>query len=111
MNTSPQLTSTNAAVPSKEQSWREHAKRQKESGLSRKAYCCKYQLNYDHFGYWERKWREQMSSPELVPVHLNRLAKIIPESGTVICTLAFKNGHELKIHDKALFPMLLSLWG
>ena len=49
----------------KEQFWKDHAKRQKASRLSRLAYCRKHQLNYDHFGYWERKWREQAAPSKL----------------------------------------------
>jgi hypothetical protein len=108
MNIVPQIISARETDTAKEQIWREHVTHQKESGLSRVEYCRKYQLNYHQFGYWERKYREEVTSSKLVPIHLNKPTKIVPET---VCTLALKNGHELKIHDKALLPMLLSLWG
>lgn len=107
MNTVPQLISIQEAETAKEQTWKEHAKHQKESGLSRIEYCRKHQLSYTQFGYWERKCREAESS-KLVPIHLNKPTKIATET---VCTLALKNGHELKVHDKSLLPLLLSLWG
>lgn len=100
------------ATLDQEQFWKEHAKNQRESGKSRVAYCRKHQLNYNQFGYWEQKWRHQATvSSGLLPVHVNRMSKITnaPQPST-LCTVSFKNGHELKIHDKAVLPMLLSLW-
>jgi hypothetical protein len=108
MNTVRQITSIHETATAKEQLWKDHAKHQKESGLSRIEYCRKHQLSYNQFGYWERKRREEAVSSKLVPIHLNNPTKIAAET---VCTLALKNGHELKIHDKALLPMLLSLWG
>ena len=52
MNTVREITITRELVTEKEQIWQEHIKVQKESGLSRKAYCVKHHLNYDQFGYW-----------------------------------------------------------
>lgn len=108
MNIVPQIILAHKTDTAKEQIWKEHVTHQKESGLSRVEYCRNHQLNYHQFGYWERKYREEVASSKLVPIRLNNPTKIAP--GTV-CTLTLKNGHELKIHDKALVPMLLSLWG
>jgi hypothetical protein len=108
MNIARRIISTHETDTAKERAWKERAKHQKESGLSRMEYCRKHQLSYTQFGYWERKWREEAVSSNLVPIHLNDPGKIAPET---VCTLALKNGHELKIHDKTLLPMLLSLWG
>ena len=108
MNIVPQNISTHETDIAKEQVWMEHVTHQKESGLSRVEYCRKHQLNYHQFGYWERKYRGKVASSKLVPIHLNKPTNIAPEP---VCTLVLKNGHELKIHDKALLPMLLSLWG
>lgn len=111
MNAVTQMTSINESLTEKEQFWMGHAKCQRESGLSRIAYCRKHQLNYDQFSYWKQKWRQQTTSARLLPVNLNKLPTItdIPQNQT-ICTLAFKNGHELKIHDKSILHILLSLW-
>lgn len=111
MNTVSQITITGEPATEREQFWKEHAKLQRQSGLSRKAYCLKHQLNYDQFGYWESKWRQQKVVSRLLPVHLNRPVKTsdIPRPET-ICTLVFKNGHELKVHDQSILPMLCSIW-
>lgn len=111
MNTAPQITSTEKMFTEKEALWKEHAKRQRESGLSRVAYCRKYQLSYDQFGYWVQKWRQQSAPARLLPINLSNLPTTISIPKTQpLCTLTFKNGHELKIHDKSVLPMLLSLW-
>ncbi|MCW8397634.1 transposase [Legionella sp. PATHC038] len=108
MNISPQIISPQETDGTKEQRWMEHVTHQKESGLSRVTYCRKHQLNYHQFGYWERKYREEIASSKLVPIQLNKLTQRAPET---VCTLVLNNGHELKIHDQTLLPMLLSLWG
>lgn len=96
----------------KERFWKEHAKRLEASGLSRMAYCRKHQLSHDQFSYWLRKWRKQEASLALLPVQLKEppVTQELPELKT-LCTLAFKNGHELKIHNQDVLPMLVSLWG
>lgn len=111
MNTVPQTRITGETATEREQFWKEHAKLQRQSGLSRKAYSLQHQLNYDQFGYWEGKWRQQKVASRLLPVHLNRSVKPnnIQRPDT-ICTLIFKSGHELKIHDQSILPMLCSLW-
>jgi transposase-like protein len=112
MNTPTAIASSKVTTTEKEQFWKEHAKRQRESGLSIVAYCRKHQLNYDQFGYWRQKWRQQTAASRLLPVHLNQTPKIADSSRSdTLCTLVFKNGHELKVHDKSVFPMLLSVWG
>lgn len=108
MNIIPQIIATPETEDMKEQIWVAHIKAQKESGLSRVAYCRKHQLNYHQFGYWERKHREQLGTSKLVPIHLIKPTSKAPET---VCTLVLKTGHELKIHDQGLLPMLLSLWG
>jgi hypothetical protein len=96
----------------KEQFWRLHAKQQRESGLSRIAYCRKHQLSYEQLGYWEYKWR-QMKVSNLLPVHLRGVEPKLPASVTqdLVCTVLLKSGHELKIHDKTILPFLLSALG
>lgn len=112
MNSCTELTRTDVSFTDKEQSWKEHSRQQKGSGLSRVAYCRKHQLNYRQFGYWEDKWRHQTPPTVLLPVHLKRQPKVTsalePE---ILCTLMFKNGHKLEIHDKSVLSSLLSFWG
>lgn len=111
MNTVSPITAIRNTASEKELFWKEHAKRQRQSGLSRKAYSLEHQLNYDQFGYWEHKWRLQNGVSRLLPVHLNcpeNTSEILKPK--TICTLIFKNGHELKIHDQSILPMLCSIW-
>ena len=71
MNITPQIISPCETEPAKEQLWREHARRQKESSLSRVAYCREHQLSYAQFGYWERKWRQETTCSKCVlPIKL-----------------------------------------
>jgi len=103
-------TNINETAAEDEKFWRNHAKLQKESGLSKIAYCRKHQLNYDKFAYRERKWRQV--STRLIPVQLDSFAKTVSVSHpipTLLCTLTFKKGGELKIYDKSILAMILSL--
>jgi hypothetical protein len=92
-----------------EQFFKEHAAKQKDSGLSRSAYCRKHQLNYDHFNYWFRK--ENRTIRQLVPVKLNQpagVASFTSIAAPVLCTLTLRNGGVLQIHDKSILPLILS---
>ncbi|NDH68534.1 MAG: hypothetical protein EBY22_11660 [Gammaproteobacteria bacterium] len=92
------------ASTSKEDFWKRHTVLQKNSGLSRAEYCRKNQLNYACFGYWLCKWRR--ISPKLIPVTLTSSPAVITES--LLCTLTFKRGRTLTIHDKSIIPLILS---
>jgi hypothetical protein len=112
MNIATQTISVDDKTLNKEQFWKKHTKLQKESGDSMMAYCRNHQLNYDQFCYWKQKWQQQTRSAKLLPIHLNKT----PKTNSclqldTLCTLIFKNGHELKVHDQTILPMLLSLWG
>jgi hypothetical protein len=107
------ITSTPSADYQKsatqEQFFKEHAAKQKESGLSRLAYCRKHQLNYDHFNYWVRK--EKQVERQLVPVKLKQPVKLLSSSSKaapVLCTLTLRNGSVLQIYDKGILPLILS---
>lgn len=112
MNVVPPIQTLDEASKEQERFWQEQSKRQKASGLSRIAYCRKHELNYDQFGYWERKQRKKTKlSDKLLPVNFKPLPKINDKpQREPLCALAFKNGHELKIYDKTVLPLLLSLW-
>lgn len=93
MNSVIQITPNDQSTTNKERFWKEQAKLQKESGLSRKAWCRQHQLSYDQFGYWEHKWQQQSGSSRLLPVNLNGFAKTNDQTyPETICTLVFKNG-------------------
>jgi hypothetical protein len=94
----------------KEQFWKEHTRIQKESGLSKIAYCRQHELNYARFCYWLRKWKS--TPPKLVPIKLKSDEKQFPANALttpLLCTLALKNGNVLKIHDKEVLPLILSI--
>ena len=92
-----------------DQLFKEHAVKQKDSGLSRLAYCRKHQLNYDHFNYWFRKDKKEVR--QLVPVKLRQPvepASFSSISATVLCTLTLRSGGVLQVHDKSLLPLIFS---
>ncbi len=85
------------------QYWLEQIKLQQESGLSRASYCRKHNLVCSRFLYWEKKLKQTATT--LLPVTLN--PGIVKSDA--LCTLAFKNGSELKIHDSAALATLISI--
>ena len=92
-----------------DQLFEEHATKQKDSGLSRLAYCRKHQLNYDQFNYWLRKENKEVR--QLVPVKLSQPvepASFTSISATVLCTLTLRSGGVLQVHDKSILPLILS---
>ena len=96
----------------KEQFWSEHIKLKRSSLLSRAAYCRTYELNYDQFGYWEQKLKLESKSSDLLPIKLitTKQDEISLQNPTaILCTLAFKNGNLLTVHDKSVIPALLSM--
>ena len=93
-----------------EQFFKEHAAKQKDSGLSRLSYCRKHQLNYDHFNYWFRKEKKEVQ--HLVPVKLSHpedLSSFTNIAAPVLCTLTLRNGGLLQVHDKGILPLILSM--
>lgn len=98
----------------KEQFWCEHIKLKMSSMLSRASYCRKHGLNYDQFGYWEQKLKLDSQSSNLLPIKLisTKQEEIIPQKSiATLCTLAFKSGNVLTVHDKSVIPALLSMLG
>jgi len=92
-----------------EQFWKEHASKQRESGLTVSGYCRKHQLNYDRFYYWLRK--NKPIEPRLVPIRINQPVEPSVSNNItapVLCSLTLKNGSVLQIHDKSVLPLILS---
>jgi hypothetical protein len=80
--------------------------------LSRADYCRNKQLNYDQFGYWEQKLKLESHSSDLLPIKLisTKQEEIGFQNPTAtLCTLAFKGGNVLTVHDKSVIPALLSI--
>jgi hypothetical protein len=107
-------TASNGNLLTKEQFWQEHIKLKQSSGVSRAEYCRRHVLSATQFAYWEHREMSQasLSSCELLPVMLSR-DKEIPscESLGTLCSVLFKNGHELKVQDSSVLPLLISLLG
>lgn len=94
----------------KYQYWSEQIKLKQASGLSRASYCRLHGIVCSQFSYWENKFKSARLEPSpLLPVKLtdNRLVSVPVD--TTKCTLTFKSGHELKVHDQSVLPLLLSL--
>jgi hypothetical protein len=103
MDSCPSILNTSPA--DLEQYWLEQIKLKQASGLSRAAYCRKHNLVCSRFAYWENKLSKPIT--QLLPVTLNPASV----KADTLCTLRFKSGNELKIHDSAILPTLLSLLG
>ena len=96
----------------KEQFWNEHIKLKRESMLSRAAYCRNNKLNCDQFGYWEQKLKLDSQTSDLLPVKLvsTKQEEISGQNPTAtLCSLAFKSGNVLTVHDRSVIPALLSI--
>jgi hypothetical protein len=95
-------------VGSLEQYWNEQIILKRESGLSRAAYCKKHDLSYHQFGYWEQK-HTQPEPTQLLPVKLVSSINSGCQQTRTLCTLMLKSGAQLKVHDTAVIPVLVSL--
>ena len=94
-----------------EQFWSEQIKLKKASGLSRSAYCRQHNLICSRFAYWENKLMSQSQpTPQLLAVKLHSNTQTISQPAKTLCSLDFKNGYKLNIHDQTVIPLLLSLW-
>jgi hypothetical protein len=94
-----------------EEYWKEQVAKQKASGLPVMAYCRQHQLNYDRFYYWVRK--EKRFAQRLIPIELKSVSvdnvSTIAMQSRVLCTLTFKGGSVLEIHDENAIPLVLSV--
>lgn len=89
------------------QFWQEQIKLKQASGLSRRAYCREHGLIHSRFAYWEHKLTKGslLSSQKLLPITIEAIAL----QTSVLCSLRFKNGSELKIHDPVVLSTVISL--
>ena len=101
-----------AQIKSIELFWSEHIKLKQESGLSGAAYCRQHTLSCNRLYYWENKLMSQSKAESpFIEVKLNSQINsyTIPRPTTALCSLELNNGHQLKIHDQAVLPLLISL--
>ena len=91
------------------QYWAEQIRLKQESGLTSAAYCREHRIICSRFYYWEHQINSAHSElSQLLPV---KLYANMPEPHLTDtkCTLMLNGGYELKVHDQAILPLLLSL--
>jgi hypothetical protein len=90
--------------------WEFHIKAQREGGISRSAYCRINHVNYNRMSYWiKNNKRAHQANAGVIPI----LVK--PENNDegsvngsrILCTLRFKTGVTILIHDKEALCLLL----
>jgi len=101
---STQASHTSNVDTKKQTYWQGQITLFKTSGLNRKAFCRREQLNYDQFQYWYQKLGcLTPKSPSLIPVKL----KFDKPIQTTLCTLELSQGHRLLIHDQVSLTFIL----
>ena len=82
---------------------------------SKTAYCVQTDVDYHRFIYWHQKIiREAANNDGLprkslfMPVQATELNQA-PKPAGLLCTLEFRQGHKLKVHDESLFEKLINL--
>jgi hypothetical protein len=88
-----------------EEFYHKHIKLKVESGLPRTEYCKLHGLNYRKFGYYERSLA---LVSDFVPIKLTAQEELKPAT-RLLCSVIFKNGAELKVHDAIVLPSLIAL--
>lgn len=102
-----------AKAKSLELFWSKHIQLKQESGLSGAAYCRQHELSCHQLYYWKSKLKLQ--SDEATPFIAIKLQPresnhtLSPEPVRTLCSLELINGLQLKIHDQAVLPILISL--
>lgn len=98
--------SSNLLTEEQEEFYHRHIKLKTESGLSRAQYCKRHKLNYRMFGYYERMLP---STNDFLPIQLVTDNEEILNKPQILCSIIFKNGNELKVHNSSVLPTLISL--
>ncbi|MGJ0430036.1 IS66 family insertion sequence element accessory protein TnpA [Methylobacter sp.] len=100
--------------------WQRHITAFSVSGMKRNAYCKMHDVNYDRFCYWikrltdgtakkiKRRVAASLPSVPLLPVQLK--PRSVPDEVTPLCTVNFKNGSVLHIHQERALAVLLERW-
>ncbi len=88
-----------------QEKWKNHVESYKNGGLSKTNYCKVHKIGYHQFGYWLKKFK---TNTHLVPIRVKALVEVEP---TVLCTLQFKQGAWLKVHDLKTLGAILGMLG
>jgi len=91
--------------------WERHVKAWRVSGISRAAYCRINHVNYDRMTYWIKNNKQaRQANVDMIPI-LVKPENIIDEASMngsrILCTLRFKTGITISIHDKEILCLLL----
>lgn len=87
--------------------WKKVIEDYEASNLNRSAYCRQYQINYDNFGYWWRKLKNE-SVKKLIPIKIKSEQVPQLERNRALSTITFKNGNSLVIYDKEILLLIVS---
>lgn len=85
--------------------WQQHIAAHAVSGVSKITYCYLNQVDYARFIYWSNKESLDASAKPLVAIKLHSIAEEV--SKVPLCTLAFKSGACLHIHDERVLAVIL----
>jgi len=83
--------------------WESQIESQKKSQLSKSAYCRANHISYFRFNYWEKRLKK--SCHPLIPIKIK--PAINSSKNKPICSIIFKNGNDLHIHDKEALILIL----
>jgi len=88
--------------------WHNQITEFKQSGLNRKAFCRRFDVNYDRFQYWYRKFeleKKHQPTPAVVPIKLTTgtTTRVNP----VLCSIRLTSGATLYLHDMGLIQSLI----
>ena len=111
MESITQSSNNSTQTSAMEQYWQEQIKLQHESGLSRASYCRQHNLIESRLCYWDKKLSFQNKpAAQFVAVKLSPSSLSASQiANNILCSLEFKNGHRLNIHDQAVLPILFTL--
>ena len=104
--------SVNASASQEDEAyWERHIKAQRASGISRAAYCRINHVHYDRMNYWLKNNKQtRQASAGIIPI-LIKPETIIDEASMngsrILCTVRFKTGITISIHDKEALCLLL----
>lgn len=87
--------------------WKKLIEDYEATGLTRSEYCRMHQINYDNFGYWWKKLKNE-SVKSLIPIKIKSQGEQHSEKNLPLSTLTFKNGNSLHIYNQESLLLILS---
>ena len=88
-----------------QEKWKQHVESYRKGGLNKTNYCKMHNIGYHQFNYWLNKFNTKTA---LVPIRVRTPTEVEP---TVLCSLHFKQGVCLKIHDLKSLGVILGMLG